>query len=87
VFEGHNAKIVDIDLSKNKPVGPLSTTVIKYDNASQSYMYEAAFLPSGDYTLAYTCNSNLEDLDSGKDDLRFFGIRNATVVLSNIAFL
>lgn len=87
IFEGHNAKLEDIDLSKNKPSGPLSTTNINYDSATQSYMYEAAFLPAGNYTLAYTCNSNLDDLEDDKDDLRFFGVRNATVVLNNIAFL
>ena len=87
IYEGHNAKVDDIDQSKKKPKGPLSTTIINYDSDSQSYIYEAAFLPSGDYTIAYTCNSNLEDLDSGKDKLRFFGIRNATVVVNNIAFL
>ena len=87
VFKGHGAKVRDIDLSKKKPKGPLSTTLIKYDAATQSYMYEAAFLPAGEYTVAYTCNADLEDLDKDKDNLRFFGVRNATVVLNNIEFL
>ena len=87
VFSGHGAKVRDIDLSKKKPKGPLSTTLIKYDASTGTYMYEAAFLPAGDYTVAYTCNADVEDLDKGKDDLRFFGVRNATVVLNNISFL
>jgi hypothetical protein len=102
VFNGHNAKLEDIDQTK-KPKkskkapksakatgsykGPITTTVVKYDGTSSTYMYEAAFLPPGKYTVAVTCNADLEDLDKGGDNLRFFGVRNATVKVNDILFL
>ena len=85
VFDGHDAKLEDIDSGKDR--GPVTTTTIKYDSATQTYLYEAAFLPNGDYTVALTCNADLEDPDKGGDKLRFFGTRNATVKVNNIVFL
>ncbi len=67
--------------------GPITTTVVKYDGTSMTYMYEAAFLPPGKYTVAVTCNADLEDLDKGGDNLGFFGVRNATVKVNDILFL
>lgn len=67
--------------------GPIATTVVKYDRTSMSYLYEAAFLPPGKYTVAVTCNADLEDLDKGGDNLGFFGVRNATVKVTDILFL
>ena len=52
-----------------------------------TYLYEAGFLPDGDYTVAFTCNANLEDPETDGDNLRFFGSRNATVKVNNIVFL
>jgi hypothetical protein len=83
VYEGHNVVPDDIDQSSAKDVDPITTTVIKYDRNKLIYKYEAAFLPEGDYTTAITCNSNLDDLDSGNDDLKFFGIRNVSVTVGN----
>jgi hypothetical protein len=87
VFEGHNTKSDDIDQPKKKDVGPLTTTSIKYDSASMTNKYEAAFLPAGKYTAAFTCNANMDDLDKGNDKLRFFGTYNATVIVSDTLFL
>ncbi len=87
IFEGHDAKLKDIDESKKKPTGPLSTASVKYDSDSGAYTYEAGFLPKGKYTVAITCNADLDDPDEGKDNLRFFGVRNATVVVKDIEFL
>jgi hypothetical protein len=79
VYKGHDVVPEDIDQSSKTDVDPITTTVIKYDPKRLVYKYEAAYLPEGDYTIAITCNSNLDDLDSGNDDLRFFGIRNVSV--------
>ena len=87
VYEGHGAKLEDIDESKKKPRGPLTTTAVKYDSDSGSYRYEAGFLPEGEYTVAITCNADLDDPEEGKDKLRFFGVRNATVKVKDIEFL
>jgi len=65
---------------------PFSSTRIAYDNASMSYTYEAAFLPAGDYTIAFTCNTNLDDLGKN-DNLVFFDYKNVTVAVNNVLFL
>ena len=83
VYEGHDVIPDDIDQSSDKDVDPITTTVIKYDPNKLIYNYQAAFLPEGDYTTAITCNSNLDDLDAGNDDLKFFAIRNVSVTVGN----
>jgi hypothetical protein len=83
VYEGHDVIPDDIDQSSNTGVDPITTTVIKYDRNKLIYKYQAAFLPEGDYTTAITCNSNLDDLDAGNDDLKFFAIRNVSVTVGN----
>jgi hypothetical protein len=87
VYEGHDVIPDDIDQSSDKDVDPITTTVIIYDRNKLIYKYQAAFLPEGDYTTAITCNSNLDDLDAGNDDLKFFAIRNVSVTVGNTLFL
>lgn len=79
VYAGHDVIPDDINQSSTTDANPITTTTIKYDPKSITYKYEVAFLPAGDYTIAVTCNSNLDDLDAGNDDLRFFNIRNVSV--------
>jgi hypothetical protein len=86
VYSGHNVSPDDINQQSNQNVDPLTTTRISYDAASSSYVYEAAFLPAGDYSIAFTCNSDLDDLDAD-DDLKFFNLQNVTVKLNNTVFL
>jgi hypothetical protein len=85
VYNGHNVTPDDINQKSKKNVDPLTTTRIDYDATTSSYMYEAAFLPAGNYTIAFTCNSNLDDLDKD-DNLKFFDIQNVTVKLNNTKF-
>ena len=65
---------------------PVTTTSINFDIISGSYIYEAAFLPAGDYTVALTCNSDQEVLDA-ENDLQFFNIQNVTVIANDTKFL
>jgi hypothetical protein len=85
VYNGHNVTPGDINQKSNKNIDPLTTTRIGYDVTTSSYIYEAAFLPAGDYTIAFTCNSDLDDLDKN-DNLKFFNIQNVTVKLNNTRF-
>ena len=87
VYAGHNVTPNDIDQSSPQSLAPFATTTIAYDNAIMGYLYEAAFLPAGNYTVAFTCNADTEDLDDGNNDLKFFGTRNVTVLTSNTLFL
>lgn len=86
-YTGHNVTPDDIDLGSNQNVEPYATTSVAWDDTSMTYLYEIAFLPAGDYTVALTCNADAENLDDGNDDLKFFNIRNVTVVVNNTLFL
>jgi len=86
VYAGHNINPDDINQQSNQNVDPITTSNITYDIATSEYMYEAAFLPAGDYTIALTCNSDREDLDAD-DNLQFFSIQNVTVQVNDTTFL
>ena len=85
VFEGHNVKPADIDQSSNKDVDPITTTKILWDAASSAYIYEAAFLPQGKYTIALTCSADQDGLDT-TENLNFFGTRNVTIRVNDTVF-
>jgi len=86
VYAGHNVIPDDINQLSSANIGPVTTSKILWDTSMSKYMYEAAFLPAGDYTIAFTCNSDLDDLEAD-DNLKFFGIRNVTVQVNNTTFL
>lgn len=86
VFEGHGVTPADIDLSTERDTDPVTSAQIVMDSDSGEFVYEAAFLPAGDYTIALTCSADLEDPES-EQDLLFFGIQNVTVRVNNILFL
>lgn len=57
---------------------PLTSALVSLDETSGSYRYTAAFLPPGNYTVAYTCAAALDSPDSD-DDIVFESPTNATV--------
>ena len=86
VYNGHNVVPDDINQTSTTNIDPVTTSKIMWDASISEYVYEAAFLPAGDYTIAFTCNSDLDDLNAD-DNLQFFGIRNVTVQVNNTTFL
>jgi len=75
------------DINQLSPgIEPFATAAIVYDATSNSYLYTASFLPAGDYTIAMTCNADLENLETD-DNLLFFNIQNITVLANNTVFL
>ena len=88
VFVGHDVTPSDINQldASTGNIEPITTTSVNYDSGSDLYVYEAAFLPAGDYTVAVTCNTDQEDLE-GTDNLQFFDIQNVTVMENDIVFL
>ena len=86
VYAGHDVIPADINQLSNANVDPVTTSKILWDSSISEYVYEAGFLPAGDYTIAFTCNSDLDDLNAD-DNLQFFGARNVTVQVNNTTFL
>jgi hypothetical protein len=86
VYSGHNVVPDDINELSLTNVEPITTTIIKYDSSVGLYVYEAAFLPEDDYTIAFTCNADLEDLEAD-DDLKFFSVQQVNILVSDTIFL
>ncbi len=84
VYQGHNVLPTDINI--NSEVQPITTSLVRYDNNSGDYIFEAAYLPAGEYTIAFTCNADLEDPETD-NDLLFFDAHNVNVEINNILFL
>ena len=83
VFEGHGVTPDDID---NQDAEPITTSTVTYDPASSGFKYEAGFLPAGEYTISFTCNSDLDELDTS-EDLQFFGTQDITIKVNDTVFL
>jgi hypothetical protein len=75
VFEGSGVVADDID---SDPVEPITTALVNFNLTDGVYEYKAAFMAAGEYTVALTCNSDLEDIESD-EDLLFTGTQDATV--------
>lgn len=88
VFKGDDAKLEDIS-EQPKKHNPITTAKIFWDEDEMSYVYEVGFLPAGEYTVALTCNANLDDPEKNDNvkALKFFGVKNVTVKVNDISFL
>ena len=86
VFAGHNVTPKDINQKDDSDIDPVTTSRISWDAKGSGYKYEAAFLPAGDYTIAFTCNADQDDLDND-DDLKFFGTQNITIKVNDTLFI
>jgi hypothetical protein len=86
IYRGYDVIPSDINFSTGFDDQLITTTLIRFDYFSGDYIFEAAYLPPGEYTIAFTCNADLED--PGTDnDLRFFNAHNVNVQINNILFL
>lgn len=82
VFSGANVVPDDIeDVTAGTDVDPLIVAAVDVVSGATQYPYQAAFVPVGDYTLAFTCS----DDDPTKDEtLTFSASQNASVVANTI---
>ena len=83
VFQGSNAVADDIeDVVVNPDIDPVVVASVAVENGSTAYRYRAAFMPPGDYTVAFTCDDDDAELD---EVLTFFAPRNVTVQTNLVA--
>jgi len=76
VFAG--ADVVPDDFDENESE-PLTSALVKFDIDSGIYSYEVGFLPTGSYTVAFTCAAD-SDTEINNDDVIFDFVDNAEVV-------
>ena len=76
LFEGANITPDDMD---GVAPDPISTAQVMLNATTGKYEYEFGFVPAGQYTLAFTCQYDLDQPDSD-DPIVFIGdIKNITV--------
>jgi hypothetical protein len=80
VFAGAGVTPDDIDGVAPEPV---TTATVKLDSGSGAYLYKAAYLEAGDYTVAYTCQAGSDDpvVDNA---LSFTGTATVAVTASTV---
>lgn len=76
VYEGVDVTPTDLNVN-NEEGNPLMVVPVEADPDSVFYNYTAAFLPAGDYTIAYSCQEDDNEVD---DSIEFEGEQNVTVV-------
>lgn len=82
VFKGHNVTPDDVD---GLDPDPVTSAPVKFITATQLYIYKAAFLESGNYTAAFTCQAR--DDKETDDPVDFAGTANVTVSEGSEAIL
>jgi len=75
LFEGTDVDADDID---NKNPEPITSASVELNSSTGLYEYIIGFVPSGDYTLAFTCQADLDDPGSN-DNIMFTLSENITV--------
>jgi hypothetical protein len=86
LYQGFDITPEDINTNSVSGNQPVTTTLIKFDKVTGEYMFEAAYLPAGEYTLAFTCSADL-DMPEKDDNVPFFETKNVTVQINDIMFL
>ena len=85
LFEGANAPTDDID---NQNPEPFTSASVELNSSNGNYEYVIGYVPAGDYTLAFTCQSDMDDPstnDSNDDDDGFVFVyfENVSVVVTD----
>ncbi len=76
VFEGQDVVADDIDEASAPDIDPYVVAGVGIENGSTAYGYRAAFVPPGQYTVAFTCS---DDDPAAEDELAFLTPQNVTV--------
>jgi hypothetical protein len=84
VFDGHNITPDDVDGIDPDPV---TSAMVNFDVGTQKYVYKAAFLSSGNYTIAFTCQAGNDDPEvdetGTQNEITFVGTTNVAVSAGN----
>jgi hypothetical protein len=78
VFSGPGVTPDDLDAAPAPDVDPLISVPVKLDNATGAFSFRVPFLEVGSYTVAFTCDGEL-DTPEGEETLRFSPAINVTV--------
>jgi hypothetical protein len=75
LYEGNNVKPDDVGGTGAEPV---SSALVKLNSLTGNYEYSFGFVPFGKYTIAFTCEADLDD-QSTDDALNFSKTKNINI--------
>lgn len=64
IYSGANATPADINNNASPATQPLTEAAVILNNNTGGYQFTGAYLPAGNYTLAFTCEAALDNADS-----------------------
>jgi len=70
IFAGTNASPTDINNNAPPATQPVTESAVTLNSNAGEYQFTGAFLPAGQYTLAFTCQANLDNPNS-TDNISF----------------
>lgn len=76
VYSGENIIADDIDEQDAEPV---TTALVAFDESEGSFSYEIGYLSAGTYTVALTCNADLETEADDSNLMVFYPVDNVVV--------
>lgn len=71
------------DVDGDETNQPLASTSITFDSEQTTYNFEIGFVNAGDYTIAFSCDT--EDAPEVDDEVTFISAQNVNVVAGNTA--
>ncbi len=83
VFDGAGVTPDDVDGIAPDPV---ASALVHYNATASEYEYVAGFLPAGDYTLAFTCEADLDQPETS-ESIAFVDTANVTITAGETAIV
>lgn len=79
VYEGSGVTPDDVDTSTDADIDPVTSAMITDEDGDDIYTGTAAFLPAGDYTVAYVCDAEDDKAEIDNSPLTYSDIRDVEV--------
>lgn len=82
----YSGSVTPTDVDVNAPAGtvqPITSALVGLNVTTGQYNFTAAFLPPGGYTVAFTCEANLDQPDTA-DTIKFSSVAHATVTNNTV---
>jgi hypothetical protein len=85
----YSGKVTPTDVDINAPSGavqPISSALVGVNNTTALYNFTVGWLPPGTYTVAYTCQANLDDPTTA-DNINFAPVTTVSVSAGHTSFV
>jgi hypothetical protein len=85
VYAYNNADVAPDD--EGSATSPLTSSMPEYDATNDRYSYSLSYLLAGDYTIAVTCDADMDDAEVDETEWGYITKANATVTINQVTQL